>query len=241
MDPKPNEVADQQATNSSTSPLVNPENQTVVNQKPPHKLPVLKFILLGVLFIFGVALIIGAYFIGMNNSNKEHAFISPSPTTSNNLVSKMKTYTNKNFSFKYPSEWQITSPYPGGPTDETIGLEKSGDERLEGAAPPIKGTYYDNPNNLSLKEWEEQTQKTDQGLMGYYIPDAKITKTGDNIYYSSDKGTCDPLYCDQVIIINNKKIFIFQHLGLLKSDLSQDRNIYKETFEEIISTFKFTN
>jgi len=215
------------------------------NKKTPSqgKSPVLKFILLGILFIFGLSLMVGAYLMGINKSKTPEpiATASPTPTLSEDISSNWQTMLGNNFTFKYPNDWQKTNTSPGGLTNGTIGLEQIESDKQEGTAPPIMGTYFDNPNNLSLIDWEEQTQKTDRGLRGYYIADAKVTKSGENTYFSSSKGNCEPFYCDQVVIVSDKKIFIFQHLGLLKTDLSQDRNIYKDTFNEIVSSFKFAD
>ena len=154
-------------------------------------------------------------------------------------ASSAKTYSNTEnmYSFNYPSGWKIVSSIPGS-SENSVSLAPADWPENEGGAPPISGEYFDNPNNLSIEKWEEEIDKGKQISRGYYIPDAKKTTINGYTAYISDKGNCHPYGCPQVIIVGDKRIFIFQHLGELnKSDASQDVKKYEEVFEEIYTSF----
>lgn len=156
--------------------------------------------------------------------------LSPSNSAGQISTANWKTYTNKKygFSFEYPSDWTIlTTPLlsitsPNKPTPYNINV-----------------FIYDNPNQLSLKELEQQSLNDPNNLsgrgLGVYSNSAQEIKNTNGVigYYATDI-PCEPIECELYILPNKDKVFVLRNISTTPQNV-------KDIFKQVFSTFKFTD
>ncbi|MDO8570435.1 MAG: PsbP-related protein [Candidatus Daviesbacteria bacterium] len=148
--------------------------------------------------------------------------ISPSATDSAETAN-WKTYTNSKygFSFKYPQDYAIKEE------SERVFYIKNKENNV------FALWIYDNPNNLSLKDYESKNtnEKTGFGPFVYY-PNAESVKFQNlDAYYTNEEITCLSK-CGSYIWITKDKIYKLTGSSKNKPD---------QILDEILSTFRFAN
>lgn len=207
------------------------ENQITTPQEPvvsspKSKLPVILLVVV-LLFLFGM----GGLFLGKNLYAPK--VITPKPTviqtTTADVTANWKTYTNTygNFAIKHPSNWLVNEDI--GPIDKQINIvDFYLDEKDNITKSPITELFkiyvQDNPDKVSLDKLALNYDKPEtfnfsggQGIKGY---DKNALTNGTKDYTAN--------------IIDGNLIFTFK-MGVLTKDNSLD------TFDQILSTFKFTS
>lgn len=235
------------------NPTITPEAQSsttssVIKKKEPSgKSPALKFIMLGVLFVIGIALIGIAYYLGTQKSESNQITdtqaTTPSPTT--DPTANWKTYTSNagSFSIKYPSNWII---------DEKLGAV-SGFDKIDII------NFYSNQPNPDLKYGnyvcvtfqigsKESYQLKDGEIIDNLDNDLKIYQAKDN-YNSVNTRLIDDNQLSLIDLPNNKKLLTqlsyncvggnIENLKLTFSKQVQDSE-YKQGLK-ILKSFKFTD
>ena len=153
--------------------------------------------------------------------------ISPIASSSADTAN-WKTYTNSKYGFtlKYPQNLSVKE------TSNIIIFNAVGNKDNETVFALI---VYENPNNLSLKDYE--TKNTGESGMGpsvYYSSSQLVTlENGTKVYYQKEEISCFSK-CGSYIWINKDKIYKF--LGSVNSGIKDQKQI----MDQILSTFKFT-
>lgn len=182
-----------------------------------------------------VVIVIGGYFIFSKR------LVKPSETqTQQSLqmidISDWKTYTNNQYGFelKYPSNWVI---------ENTVDVEPNIREEkgfFDGLGGNVRLTIYKNPNNLSAKDWYQQT------LVGYEFSseagspkyDGKLDKI-ESVQNGIRVITPRPNYINNRVFIKTGNSIIRIGTNYSESDSSKESRIL--LFDKILSTFKFVN
>ncbi|OGE18747.1 hypothetical protein A3J19_03145 [Candidatus Daviesbacteria bacterium RIFCSPLOWO2_02_FULL_41_8] len=154
--------------------------------------------------------------------------LSPSsiPESSNSAeTANWKTYTNTKygFYFNYPQDFSI----------------KKVAERIFFIENKEKKSFvlwiYENPNNLSLKDYEGKHTSKETGFGPFvYYPDTELVKFQNfEAYYTKEEINCLSK-CGSYIWTT--KDMIYKLTGTAENVPNQ-----KQTLDQILSTFKFTN
>ncbi len=112
--------------------------------------------------------------------------------------------------------------------------------------PPIWVGYFKNPDNLSLRKWQEQQNTPRVGILANFISSTtKTTTINGNSVYINENTNCEPNSCDEVIIMGKGGIFLLYNLDLSTRDTSQytkaEIEMNKKISKQILSTFKLTD
>lgn len=175
----------------------------------------------------------GRSFTQVLSEEEQKNLLPPDPTAN------WQTYEGDGFSFKYPSDWNAV--IPKSRTTQTIELSPQ-NLQIKDTATPVYVLIYENPSNLTLQKWQEdQNSKLDGQAVNIYHADAQTTNISGHIAYLTKKGDCHPLTCEQAVIIGQNKIISFHHFGTFSSEFKHDIVTYKDTYDQILSTFKFTD
>ena len=82
--------------------------------------------------------------------------------------------------------------------------------------------------------------KDDEIYYGTYDPSLPTIKiSGETAVYKKDNN-CEPLDCDSYVVLHGGKIFFIANLFLTPTS-ELDKNQQRQIFDQILSTFKFTN
>lgn len=216
-------------------PLQNHPN--VNNDKPASKSPVLKFIMLGVLFVIGLALIGGAYFMGTQKSNQQAVSTSPSPTPDPTADWKTFSPPNQGFSIKYPANWTplqnetLTRIFPPG-----ISIKN-------GLGPDDSETPY-----ISISHHESNPLDCRGDCPLFTNPEPiKVAGINATKYTGTDGQMATMCGCsyEKIILKNGNTYYLLELYGKpgktpdYKPDSISEEN--KEIFDQILSTFNFTD
>lgn len=156
---------------------------------------------------------------------------SPDLYTGDNYstTANWKTYTSGEISFKYPQGWKVSS------SSSYFRLEITPNSYSGNGSSVIFLTYYDNPNNLSLKAFDDANTGASGNSPGLYSPSNKQMALSDGtVVYFSENVACEPTACDSYIIPYKNKIYT------VRSGKPQVIPNQKQILDQILSTFKFT-
>ena len=167
--------------------------------------------------------------------------IHPTPTTSTNPTANWKIYENTKYNFllKYPGEFWI---HP----DQSEGIEKASAVYLwlkDNTIPvgqAIVIMVEENPDNLSFVDWLSDSSRTSKDSV--LNPSKELEIQERHIsgikWLSFEESEIPPGFVPSGFIywvtMKDDKIIL---MGLLNLDLKE----YKDTIDQILSTFKFTN
>lgn len=219
-------MENQTAQNPASEPTLTP----VQVSEPKTKFPVMYL----VLSLFILALLASTVFLYYQNTQLKNILasyqtqptVSPTPTTTDSTAN-WKTYTEilEKVSFKYPESWKLLEGEGGEyivSSDNKTTLMTTGGLRLSTSDKDLhnyleKQTSYGNQN---LKYLFEKPIEVD-GAKGWYahIKIASLNQE-DIIFFLEDKNFTD------------------RYTGLWLADTSDQ---YQDIFDQILSTFKFTN
>lgn len=176
-----------------------------------------------ILIVILIAALIGGYLL-YQNQNKPTPQSSPNPVTSNSAeTANWKTYTNDRygFSFKYPQDYTIKKLV------EKVFLIENKDKNS------FELWVYENPNNLSLKDYESKNtgEKTGFGPFVYYPTAEPVKFQNFEAYYTNEEIQCLSK-CGSYIWITKDKIYKLTGSSINKPD-------QKQILDQILSTFKF--
>ncbi len=214
-----------------------------VQIQPPNlldKIKTHKFKILG--GVLGVLVFVGAVF-GAYKLGQRQVWVGPQPTPTPivvatptpDLTANWKTYKNEEagISFKYPNDW-TAEPFNVSGYAAYHGIANLKIKGREYGPEPgtVWITYWDNPDNLDLKEFEQKyTGASGKGPGLYYIEAEKSTISGVASYYT-EKADCEPVFCSKYIVSYKNKIYDVAISGSASIEEGQIVNL-------ILSTFKF--
>ena len=222
-----------QETSSSPQP-------SVPQPSPPTSSSKLPLILVGLALLFVSAT--GGFLLGKqlySPASQPTPTSIAEPTPIPDPTANWKTYIYQNLVFKYPPDWVLDT--------EKMAIRppylKNGEEY-----PAITLYTIDNPDNLSVKEYDDKASNAMMrpGLYSSSIGDREVTAeikvvNGIKGYYLKDQN-CEPLGCDRFSFVSNKKIYvitnIYDHQDV--SSQNSEKESLRKIFNQILSTFKFT-
>lgn len=195
---------------------------------------------------------VGAYYFGTKNKSVSTPVASFQPSSSPlakptaDPTAGWKTYTNGKVSFKYPESLNLTS------SKGTIFLTAQNIQT--GKYPAVMFYSMDNPKNLTIQQYDEQMSREgpDPGLYSAYVGSNEVIATQKNLggvtaYFMKD-GNCEPLTCDILSFSYNGKIYIMENIfeatvdnNYGTVDIVNKSAEMRPIFDQILSTFKFTN
>lgn len=145
------------------------------------------------------------------------------------------TYKNEEagISFKYLNDW-TAEPFNVSGYAAYHGIANLKIKGREYGPEPgtVWITYWDNPENLDLKEFEQKyTGASGKGPGLYYIETEKGTISGVASYYT-EKADCEPVLCSKHIVSYKNKIYDIAISGSASIEEGQIVNL-------ILLTFKF--
>lgn len=182
-------------------------------------------ILVALLILGGLS---GAYFLGKSSAPKTpvQSTVTPKsqPTQTADETANWKTYTNTKygFSFKYP---QVFTVKLTSAEQEMISIE---DQNKQSFLLII----YNNPNSLSLKDYEKKnTGESGMGPNIYYKNAELIKFQNFEAYYNKEEISCFSK-CGSYVWVNKDKIYKL-------TGSSQNQSNQKIILDNILSTFKF--
>lgn len=155
----------------------------------------------------------------------------PTPTETPDPTADWETYTGNGITFKYPPEWNA-SDY-----EITTTYDLEGIVRLQPLTPDVDIFAYmdlsiwENPNNLSLKEYDEQIIQSEFSPNRLNQPDAKEVKLDVFTAYKTEDFNCEPHNCDMYVIPLEGQILEIH---------SYTDYVTDKVFDQILSTFEFT-
>jgi len=173
-----------------------------------------------------------------------------SPASAVTDTATWKTYSNQYLSFNYPANWKIADPYQNTPDQSTyIGVLPSS-KTVGSSVTPIVITRIDNPNNLTLQQWQDERSTESAMAISYYTSTTQTTTINGHTAYVNEKGDCEPLLCYQVFIAGKNNLFKFENVDLsstafpntpesqtyTKTDIQANQQI----LNQLLTTVKFT-
>lgn len=172
----------------------------------------------------------------------QQAQVSPTPAATADPTANWKAQKFADITFKYPSDWAL-----GGMGERIIMVHPKYSKSAQ-EFPGISLSWIDNPENLSVKEYDERLSKEgpSPNLYSSLIGDNKIvagTRTINGIvgYYLKDTN-CEPLGCDKFSFVYNKKIYVIVDVFEAGQGEEQfNKELLRTTFDQILSTFKFSS
>ncbi len=198
------------------------------------------FILIGLVVLVGV--VVGVNYLGIQqnkinslNNQVNQLTLTPTPTkpfpsvavsggVTNPAMADWKTYTNNSLGiyFQYPQEYSLKQTSAEQVIFSIESTDKSSFQLI----------IYNNPNNLSLKDFEiKYTGESGMGPNVYY-PDAQLVKFQNiEAYYVRKEITCFSK-CGSYVWTNKDKIYKL-------TGASPNKPNQKQILDQILSTFKF--
>jgi len=137
------------------------------------------------------------------------------------------------FEFKYPSkiELDIDDSSNENPIFKRVFKLINQEQTFGGLV------YYNNPENLSLKEFENKISSEDrsgQHVKVYTPEDEKISIPSGESGFLNKNGVYEPFPCDFYIFPKNNKIFIWLRYQNIPGEYSRE-----DFYNQVLSTFKF--
>ena len=208
--------------------------------------PILIFLVITVAVIAAGAWFFGFFGASYNQLKIEDAPgpIATTPSSSPDETANWKTYTNKEIgiSFQYPNNWNA-KPYLTDDNDGDLDMDSVVDlspQDYQGVI--VNLSYFENPNYLSLEEWDKKRKEKAGIDFNLYEPTDLLLQTKISISSASyrEKGVCGSSPCEIYTLQHGDKIY---RLSSYK-DISNSKDKYpgqKKIFDQILSTFKFIN
>lgn len=203
--------------------------------------PIIILLILVVVALMGVAYLAGTKgILSTKTSLVSYSSPSPIPSPTSGPTTNWTEYLRYAdfYTFRYPKSWlveQIIGTTRFNDFHYSVDIKNS--VRTYGPEPSaIRVVYWDNPNSLSLQEFEKSHQ-TSFGSIGIYNANEKPTMFAGVDSFYEENGNCEPLTCNRYIVPANHKIFIVSiytdgYTNTVKND--------KAEIDQILSTFKFT-
>lgn len=223
--------------------------QTPMSESPQKSLPVMLLIVIGIVVLF-VGLL-GGYFLSKTlTSSQPMQNIVPTPTLIPSVTpiptvgnATMNTYTNSKFgiTFQYPLDWKTVRVYPGNASDNSpafVGLAPA-NITLGDTVAPIYVEEHDNPNNLSLKEFEDDYNSKVNLASTFYYADATPLTVGGFPAYRKEATGCEPLLCTKVTVMAPNKIFILVALQDTQTFNPLELAKFKDVYNNIVASVTF--
>ncbi len=168
---------------------------------------------------------------------------APSSAKQQDPTSNWKTYTNTqlNISFKYPSDW-VTKPsvIDSETLHGVIALNSPNFTAANPVPATIDLTYYDNPEQLSLKDFEQKNTGTLSGYTpGVYDPTGAELNVAGTLAYFIHNPICEPVLCDRYVLQSKDKIYLLTTYYNDKE--SQNVQNQQKVLDQILSTFRFAD
>lgn len=221
-----------QAVNSIPNNEPIASNSEVATPEPIKK----KFsiLTLAVVILIITVLVLAGYILWPKYFNKVTPVQTPTPiavatpTTTPDPTADWKIYSDQFINFRYPSEWTVSDSEVRSGLNTFHYLIDINNPKQEGPQPAtISVSYWDNNQALDIPTF----QKTVKGKPIYSSSYIDINLAGLSGYYTED-GPCEPVLCKSYTLAKDKKIFI---IDLFEPDATN----YKQTVNQILSTFKF--
>lgn len=191
-----------------------------------------------ILFPF-VGFYLGFKYSSLLSQTDQTQQVAAQPTPTTDPTANWKTYTNTGYglSFKYPPDWEVKDPKKTTDFETGIGLIPKNKDNALGT--PLYIIKYDNPNKLDLKSWRNEYNSKNILSHSFFPEQLEKTLIAGKQTYLTEKGDCEPNYCYLAIILVDDKIFMFydDSTGYSQEEIKINRTI----FNQILSTFKFTN
>ena len=193
------------------------------------------------LFVVFALLIVagGAYFLGRNQVNLSK--ITQSPTQSPNPAANWKTYIDSqaHYSFKYPQSWPLSK----------IPVSKGCDLCLEGVSFSEQYDFSSEDKTLAVilvfKEGWVKDVKTINDYINFLKTEptnvniSKTTVDGEVAVSYKLSGGIPPLPIIEYVTTKNGLWYILRLVDSTETNKNRETNI--GIFNQILSTFKFTN
>lgn len=239
-----------------------PQSETVITPQPksppteqqPTQLPIKprkafkKWVLIALVIILFLSLPIGGYlYLGKMGFHPKPSTITiqnkkPSPASNAaNATANWKTFEDKQFgfTFKYPEDFIIDKKLQDTKT-ETMSLLinfKTKDDKPDKVS-PVELLYVYNPSNLSLEKLQEKLANNPMGEGPSLIDknDTQLTNANNITAQYSDIHYC----------VSNCKSYTWSYKNqvfqmIFHPNYGNKNQIYKDYFDKIFSTFKFTD
>ena len=168
-------------------------------------------------------------------------FTSSLRSTPSTETAHWKTYKNEQLeiSFRYPNAWEAKSrplSYEKGKiSHEVVDLVFKNPKEYRTHLASLY--YYLNPNNLSLKSFEQERKQIEKSdlVPPIYLPsdEPRLLSNGLTAYYRKNV-FCEPAKCEIYIIPFKNRVFVFYNF---QYNQVPDQN---HIFGQILSTFKFS-
>lgn len=138
--------------------------------------------------------------------------VSPTPTPIDETAN-WKIYSNDKLklSLKYPPNWTL-SEYANKDSEKIYRVFdlKPQDEEDKKIHSTINFRYYENPEELSIEDFEEKLGDNIEGVgnCGIYLPNDVMVKNSNGVNgYFREKGICEPLEAKFYTWVNKDKLF----------------------------------
>lgn len=229
-------------TTSFSNPTIDPYQSEVkpsVQSTQPQKSNKLLLVLL--LIVVTLLLVSTGYLLYQNNllqgevSNKQ---VDIQPAASSEPSKNGKNAEYKDLTFQYPSDWVFTT------TD--IASIRPPDVKETDGYPAITFYAIDNPKDLTVQEYDEETSKEgmDPGLYSAWLGTKEIIAeekivNGIKGYYLVDQN-CEPLSCDRFSFSYNHKIYEIQNVYQGTTSSSVTKEEFKKIFDQVLKTLKLS-
>lgn len=197
----------------------------VVSPPTKHIHHLWSFLVLGFFALLSLSLV--AFIIVLPKQTSELKVITNKPTPTPIIdTSNWKTYTNtgEGITFQYPNSWDVNN---NGNSSIELTLNK---------IPRIEFLITENPNNLTLKQIDEENTVKDKqrGTISTPRLESKnfvnVTLGNQPALYEKEY-FCEPAICQRYVIIGNKKV--------LEVIIFSNPPDQRPTIDQILSTLKF--
>lgn len=178
----------------------------------------------------------GIYYFTLNNKISLDSLPSPviQPTPVLDKVSSLKTYSNENYSFKYPADWQVM---PKVVTDLRSEVEFKSKSKVS-VLRVAEISDYDTSTGKPISP-DTLIRTRDVRVTNVTIHDAVVDgHQAKRLYDPGEEGHTPP-YEQVLILVPEKKLFIELYFKSVDSSLSFADNVRK-FFDPLISTFRLT-
>lgn len=219
------------------------QGRTLKSEKPAGRSSVLKYFLLGILFVILIVLIGGsAFFLGKNSALKNQqtvqtqvSALSPAPDT----TADWQTYEGNGFTFKYPSYWKSINQTKRFKNSIKGLMER---ESFSNGKDTIMTLYvYSLPFEEKANDFNDSVDKSPIGDLGQFETSiTTVTRTEDKLDgVTIIKGDFISKSDTWPEIANYYMILIPLENSSIELTAPDSKN--KDIVNKVLSTFKFTD
>ena len=193
-----------------------------------------------IVLLIGIALVVagGAYYFGLDHGFEKSVSQTPQITSPTPIVSEStssadtanwKTYTNNQYKYyiKYPSNWLTANSDGDFYNDEYFsdpGIDKNLHQRIT-----IRVIKYVGPKWKNSKEYFDEIYQNSTKLTILGLPAAKEIVNGG-------KPNSETYYSTNIYIYMDNLVYVLSNSSTEKATVDK----YEPIFDQILSTFKFT-